>query len=239
MAISPRMKSLIKETGEQVLDISRSANKSVAKTANKAVAKASPILSLPAPKEGLSAAAQKRIASNAARQKPIKSSGVIKAGSEQFDKQLSRYSKDPIGRAVEMTKRGGFSGTPSPQVAGSFMESGNKEILKNFASAGGRKTVAGTAARSAAVGAGIGAVTSAAQGEDVWEGAARGSAIGAIGGAAVRGSRMAVGAGKGQGFMDAAMGFNNRHRYTDSVKTLMGTALDTRASMQFMNKANR
>lgn len=239
MAISPRFKGLIKETGEQIQDISRSTNRGIAKTANKTAAKTAPILALPAPREGLSDAVQKRIASNVARQKPIKSSGVIHAGSKQFDRQMSRYNENPIGRALDMTKRGGFSGVPSAQVAGSFLESGNKEIFNNFANAGGRKTVAGTAVRSAAVGAGIGAVTSAAQGEDVWEGAARGGAIGAIGGATVRGSRMAMGVGKGQGFMDAATGFNNRHRYTDSVKTLMGTALDTRASMQFMNKANR
>ena len=112
-------------------------------------------------------------------------------------------------------------------------------MMKNFASAGGRRTVAGTAVRSAAIGAGVGAVTNAAQGEDAWEGAARGAAIGAIGGATVRGSRMAMGVGKGQGFMDAATGFNNRNRYTDSVKTLMQTALDTRASAIFTNPSNR
>lgn len=235
MAISPNFKSAIKEAGEQLQDISRSTNRSVAKTASKVVPKAAPILALPAPKAGLSAAQQKRIASNAARQKPIKSSGVINANSKDFD----RLHETALGRALDMTKRGGFSGAPSPQIAGHFFDSGNKEMMKNFASAGGRKTVAGTAVRSAAVGAGIGAVTSAAQGEDVWEGAARGGAIGAIGGATVRGSRMAMGVGKGQGFMDAATGFNNRHRYTDSVKTLMGTALDTRASMQFINKTNR
>lgn len=235
MAISPRFKSAIKEAGEQFQDISRSTNRSVAKTASKAVPKAAPVLALPAPKQGLPDAVQKRIASNAARQKPIKSNGAINLNSKDFD----RLHENPLGRALDMTKRGGFSGTPSPQIAGHFFDSGNQEMMNNFANAGGRRTVAGTAVRSAAVGAGIGAVTSAAQGEDVWEGAARGGAIGAIGGAAVRGSRMAMGVGKGQGFMDAATGFNNRHRYTDSVKTLMGTALDTRASMQFINKTNR
>ncbi len=225
MAISPKLKGTIK----------RSTNKSVAKTASKAVPKAAPILALPAPKAGLSAGQKQRIASNTARQKPIKSSGVINLHS----KESEHLSKNPLGRALNTLKTGGFSGAPSPQIAGHFYDSGNKEIMKNFANAGGGRTVAGTAVRSAAIGAGVGAVTSAAQGEDAWEGAARGGAIGAIGGATVRGSRMAMGVGKGQGFMDAATGFNNRNRYTDSVKTLMGTALDTRASMQFMNKANR
>ena len=235
MAISPQLKSVMKKTGGQLQDISRSTNKSVAKTASKAVPKAAPILALPAPKAGLPDGAKKRIAANAARQKPIKSNGAINLNSKDFD----RLHENPLGRALDMTKRGGFSGTPSPQIASHFFDSGNQEMMKNFANAGGRRTVAGTAVRSAAVGAGIGAVTSAAQGEDAWEGAARGGAIGAIGGATVRGSRMAMGVGKGQGFMDAATGFNNRHRYTDSVKTLMGTALDTRASMQFINKTNR
>ena len=235
MAISPRFKGLIKETGEQIQDISRSTNRGIAKTANKTAAKTAPILALPAPREGLSDAVQKRIASNAARQKPIKSSGAINLNSKDFD----RLHENPLGRALDMTKRGGFSGTPSPQIAGHFFDSGNQEMMKNFANAGGTRTVAGTAVRSAAVGAGIGAVTSAAQGEDAWEGAARGGAIGAIGGATVRGSRMAMGVGKGQGFMDAATGFNNRHRYTDSVKTLMQTALDTRASAIFTNPSNR
>lgn len=237
MAISPQLKSVMKKTGGQLQDISRSTNKSVTKTASKAVSKAAPVLALPAPapKAGLSAAQKKRIASNTARQKPIKSSGVINLHS----KESEHLSKNPLGRALNMLERGGIGGTPSPQIAGHFFDSGNQEMMKNFANAGGTRTVAGTAVRSAAVGAGIGAVTSAAQGEDAWEGAARGGAIGAIGGATVRGSRMAMGVGKGQGFMDAATGFNNRHRYTDSVKTLMQTALDTRASAIFTNPSNR
>ena len=235
MAISPKFKGLIKGLGGELQDISRNTNKAVAKTASKAVPKAAPVLALPAPKAGLLDGQKKRIAANAARQKPIKSNGAINLNSKDFD----RLHENPLGRALDMTKRGGFSGTPSPQIAGHFLDSGNKEMMKNFANAGGRKTIAGTAVRSAAVGAGIGAVTSAAQGEDVWEGAARGGAIGAIGGAAVRGSRMAMGVGKGQGFMDAATGFNNRNRYTDSVKTLMQTALDTRASAIFTNPSNR
>lgn len=172
MAISPRLKGLIKEAGEQVQDISRGVNKNIAKSAS-------------------------------------------------------------------INKLGGFKGVASAEAASIYTENARKEIVQNFSKAGGKNVLGRTAVRSAAVGAGVGAVTSAAQGEDVWEGAARGGAIGAIGGATVRGSRMAMGVGKGQGFMDAAKGFNNRHHYTDSVKTLMQTARDTRASTIFTNPLNR
>lgn len=113
----------------------------------------------------------------------------------------------------------------------------HKAVASNFNNAGGWNRVAGTAARSALAGAGIGAVGSLAQGEDPWEGASRGAIVGGIGGASVRGARMAVGAGGKTGFMGAARSMDSRYQYSDSVKTLARTQREnTKVKMHVFGK---
>lgn len=109
---------------------------------------------------------------------------------------------------------------------------------ENFDLEGGWKTMAGASGVGAIAGGTAGAGLAAITGEDAWEGAKSGALYGAIGNTAVKGSRMAIGAGKGQKFGEAFNAFNSDTQMTKSVKSLHTLSKDAKLAQKTMYKKN-
>ena len=113
------------------------------------------------------------------------------------------------------------------------------EAKDNIFLAGGWSAMAGHAGVGAIGGGLAGAGVNMVRGEDAWEGAKNGAAMGAIGNGAINGSRMAIGASKGQKFGEAFGTFNRQTGMTKSVKSLSTLAKDSQEANRMMRKANK
>jgi len=150
--------------------------------------------------------------------------GVSRRTTDKYDKQAHNsglFTKQSVGTAAGDLRNLGRAGT---------------EARDNINLDGGWKSIAGGAGSGAVAGGLAGAGVNMIRGEDAWEGAKSGAMMGAIGNGAVKGSRTAIGASKGQKFGEAFNSFNAQTNMTKSVKSLHTLAKGTKDAQKMFHK---
>lgn len=140
-----------------------------------------------------------------------------------------KSSYRPTDMYDRMGHSGGFRGKSAQKAASEYRNLGaiSSTVKDNIGLNGGWKSIAGQAGAGAIAGGAAGAGINTIRGEDAWDGAMRGAAMGAIGNATVKGSKMAMGAGKKEKMANAFNSFNAETGMTKSVKSLYSMRKDS------------